>query len=167
MSTPAPIKAIPTHYKNILFRSKLEASYAMALDELGIEWAYEVEGYVMKRIKYLPDFWLPNEKVILEVKGVIDNALKTLIFADYLKRSWSYGDGQTEVIIGDAQGYLCDASFSDNNEATEGGVFHCSTCGQNWIHLHREPPIPCTAKGCGDLSWPSSSDKIALPQIRI
>lgn len=37
--------AIPTEYKGITFRSKLEARWAVFFDTLGIEWEYEPQGY--------------------------------------------------------------------------------------------------------------------------
>jgi hypothetical protein len=36
---------IPTEYKGIKFRSKLEARWAVFFDTLGIEWQYEPQGY--------------------------------------------------------------------------------------------------------------------------
>lgn len=64
------IKAIPTSYKNIQFRSKLEASWARFFDSINMEWFYEVEGYTFADgTYYLPDFWLPSCKTFFEVKG--------------------------------------------------------------------------------------------------
>lgn len=37
--------AIPTQYKGVQFRSKLEAKWAVFFDTLGIEWEYEPQGY--------------------------------------------------------------------------------------------------------------------------
>lgn len=73
--TPTPtmsgvLRAIPTRYKGILFRSKLEADWAITLDELGIEWEYEREGRYWGEVYYAPDFWLPDTQQWLEVKGV-------------------------------------------------------------------------------------------------
>lgn len=72
----SPIKAIPTEYAGILFRSKLEARWALFFDQLGIRWEYEAEGYEYepwpgehKAWRYLPDFWLPDFGMWCEVKG--------------------------------------------------------------------------------------------------
>lgn len=62
-------KPIETRYKGYRFRSRLEARWAKFLDELGIEYQYEPEGYALGGIPYLPDFWLPGEKCFFEVKG--------------------------------------------------------------------------------------------------
>ena len=55
------MKAIPTTYKKIKFRSRLEARYALFLDTLSIKWFYEYEGFQLSNGKwYLPDFFLPE-----------------------------------------------------------------------------------------------------------
>lgn len=38
------LKPINTRYKGYLFRSRLEARWAVFLDSLGITWEYEKEG---------------------------------------------------------------------------------------------------------------------------
>lgn len=53
------IKPIQTKYHGCLFRSRLEARWAVFLDSLGIEWEYEKEGYDLDGVWYLPDFWIP------------------------------------------------------------------------------------------------------------
>lgn len=64
------MKPIPTTYRGIEFRSRLEAEWARNLTALGIRWEYEVEGYVLADgTRYLPDFWLPDITTWLEVKG--------------------------------------------------------------------------------------------------
>lgn len=63
------IKAIDTKYKGYLFRSRLEARWAVFFDALGIKWEYEKEGYDLDGIYYLPDFWLPELKCFIEIKG--------------------------------------------------------------------------------------------------
>lgn len=65
------MKAIETIYKNITFRSRLEARWAVFFDGIGIEWVYEDEGFDLGNgIWYLPDFWLPtfNGGMFAEVK---------------------------------------------------------------------------------------------------
>lgn len=82
------IKAIQTEYKGHAFRSRLEARWAVYFDTLGIEWRYENQGYerdgsvyVMAGedpvtvypeptpLRYLPDFYLPQSGMFVEVKG--------------------------------------------------------------------------------------------------
>lgn len=54
------IQAIPTTYKGITFRSRLEARWAIYFETLGLEWHYEFEGYQLGDCWYVPDFWLPK-----------------------------------------------------------------------------------------------------------
>lgn len=64
------IKAVPTEYKGYLFRSRLEARWAVFFDALGIEWEYEPEGIVLSNGKsYLPDFYLVDFYCFFEVKS--------------------------------------------------------------------------------------------------
>ena len=60
---------IETVYNGYKFRSRLEARWALCLDALGVEYAYEPEGYYVGGTPYLPDFWLPDYHCWFEVKG--------------------------------------------------------------------------------------------------
>ena len=69
------LKAIDTRYAGHLFRSRLEARWAVAFDSLGLRWEYEKEGFELPSgARYLPDFWLPdvNGGCWIEVKPYID-----------------------------------------------------------------------------------------------
>jgi hypothetical protein len=64
------LKAIETKYSGHLFRSRLEARWAVAFDSLHVRWEYEREGFDLgDGVKYLPDFWLPDLWCWFEVKG--------------------------------------------------------------------------------------------------
>lgn len=80
--------AIPTEYNGYLFRSRLEARWAVFFDALGIRYEYEPEGFDLgDGVWYLPDFYLPNINggTYVEVKGVMDDDSRKKIdrFADY------------------------------------------------------------------------------------
>lgn len=88
------IKAIPTYYKGVYFRSRLEARWAVIFDRLGIDWRYETEGYDITiddglTIRYLPDFLLLGgsgrcpDALWVEVKGNMmpEDALKIKAFS--------------------------------------------------------------------------------------
>lgn len=66
------VRAIPTSYAGIQMRSKLEANTAQLFDTVGLRWQYEVEGYDLGGVWYLPDFYLPDIRVFVEVKGILD-----------------------------------------------------------------------------------------------
>lgn len=82
------IKAIETVYKGYRFRSRLEARWAVFFGEAGIEYQYEPQGFTgIDGDPYLPDFYLPGEKVYAEVKGtneqLKDDARKILGAIDF------------------------------------------------------------------------------------
>jgi hypothetical protein len=64
------IAPIETTYDGIRFRSRTEARWAVFFDIAGIRYEYEKEGYVLPSGPYLPDFWLPDLNMWLEVKGI-------------------------------------------------------------------------------------------------
>lgn len=65
----AEIKAIETIYNGYRFRSRLEARWAVFFDEIGIKYEYEKEGYDLGKLGwYLPDFWLPEYELFVEIK---------------------------------------------------------------------------------------------------
>lgn len=72
MAPPDPVSAIApiqTWYNGDLFRSRLEARWAVTLGALQIEYDYECEGYTLvDGTLYLPDFYLPQVRMHVEVK---------------------------------------------------------------------------------------------------
>jgi len=57
-------------YSGKVFRSRLEARWAVFLDLLGVNWDYEPCHYeIGPGLYYLPDFYLPDLQLWLEVKG--------------------------------------------------------------------------------------------------
>lgn len=63
------LKAIDTRYANHLFRSRLEARFAVYFDELNTQWEYEKEGFDLgDGLWYLPDFFLPEHNIYAEIK---------------------------------------------------------------------------------------------------
>lgn len=63
------IKPIETVYNGYRFRSRLEARWAVFFDATGIPYEYEPEGFNTESgKKYLPDFYLPDNDIYVEVK---------------------------------------------------------------------------------------------------
>ncbi len=62
-------KAIDTTYNGYRFRSRLEARWAVFFDALGIKYKYEVEGFDLDGVRYLPDFWFPHKVPELAAQG--------------------------------------------------------------------------------------------------
>jgi hypothetical protein len=67
----AEFRPIETTYKGYRFRSRLEARWAVFFDVLGVRWEYEKEGFDLGRAAgwFLPDFWMPDMRVWVEIKG--------------------------------------------------------------------------------------------------
>ena len=63
------VKAIETKYGGCRFRSRTEARWAVFFDALGLKWEYEKEGFELPSGWYLPDFWIPEWRAWVEVKG--------------------------------------------------------------------------------------------------
>lgn len=59
---------IPTVYRGIRFRSRLEARWALFLDEIGLSYHYELEGFESSNTRYLPDFFIPAWNTWIEIK---------------------------------------------------------------------------------------------------
>lgn len=65
----ADIKPIETEYNGYRFRSRLEARWAVFFDIARIKYVYEPEGFQLEDgTYYLPDFYLPEYDVYVEVK---------------------------------------------------------------------------------------------------
>ena len=63
------MKAIETEYNGILFRSRLEARWAIFFDAFNLEWVYEPDCFLLSNNqKYTPDFYLPKFDLYIEVK---------------------------------------------------------------------------------------------------
>ncbi|MGO8990344.1 MAG: hypothetical protein ACLQGU_05185 [bacterium] len=121
------MKAIPTKYGGTTFRSKLEASYAKTLDLLTIKWTYETNGFDLGSIKYLPDFWLPDIRTFLEVKGpFIPGAEKARELSKKVEDDW--WDPSSIVIIGNELGKM---KTADGEE--EVALLKCRKCGKYWF----------------------------------
>jgi len=63
---PSGIRVLPTTYREVRFRSRLEARWAVYFDLIGLDWRYEPEGYELPSGNYCPDFECQN--FFVEVK---------------------------------------------------------------------------------------------------
>lgn len=67
MFTPN-LKAIDTEFDGHLFRSRLEARWAVFFKLMGWNYEYEIEGFQLPSGRYLPDFYFPDAECWAEVK---------------------------------------------------------------------------------------------------
>lgn len=157
------IKPIETSYKGYLFRSRLEARWAVFLDAIGAEWEYEPEGFMLPNgLHYLPDFKVKftsgrkliekNEYIWLEVKGQITEIDKEKIslfskaepilivgnIPDPDNWYWEICDKSNEA------GWFFDLEFVDGDFfpgvpcAAIGGGFHLNDGNDNFPEYDKE-----------------------------
>ena len=103
------IKAIPTKYNGITFRSRTEARWAAFFDQLEIKYVYEPEGIeFFDGTKYLPDFYLEDMDAYFECKSAPGKLTEEELHKIDLMKRWN------RLIIGYA-----DFTFESNIISTE------------------------------------------------
>ena len=126
------LKPIPTEYKGHLFRSRLEARWAVFFDACGVEWEYEPEGFDLgDGIHYLPDFLLhgvvgrAEGDLYVEVKGRMNayDAEKIKRFAE--AGMPENGKSSTAILVVsqipdgndalDIEDYISEKAYADNH----------------------------------------------------
>lgn len=63
------IQPIPTFYKGITYRSRVEARWQIFFNRLNLHAVWEKEGYPLPSGWYLPDYWITTLEHFAEVKG--------------------------------------------------------------------------------------------------
>ena len=79
------MRVIETKYAGVIFRSRLEARWAVAFDVMGINWSYEDEGYSFGGVNYLPDFvlTLADKRLFCEIKPRGETSNKINLMAEH------------------------------------------------------------------------------------
>lgn len=141
------IKAIETKYAGCRFRSRLEARWAVFFDHLGITWEYEPQGFEVgpqqDRRGYLPDFWLPADRIWVEVKGDRGDAdLRKIAYAADANYGLPGGPGRRMILLGnvprvDRQSFAWHhvVTFKDDNLTQL--LFRFNASGIDWMN---DPP---------------------------
>lgn len=152
------MKAIPTTYRGIDFRSRLEARWAQFFDAIGVCYEFEPEGYETSAGRYLPDFWLPFVRlrgvhlgVFFEVKPAsptVGEASKAIALVcgsgrPVIVPALSPCAGRDESLLE----YMPEQTPWGVGCATDDGLTfaRCTNCGQANINYHasNEDPCPC------------------------
>lgn len=88
------VKRFKSERLGLSFRSNWEIEVAEMLTDLGIKWEYEPRRFYFKREResYLPDFYLPEYEVYLEVKGWMDkrSERRCKLFRKYHKTEFGF-----------------------------------------------------------------------------
>jgi len=66
------VEALVTRFAGVEFRSRLEARWAHFFENAGVPWRYEPKWLELPSGPYLPDFWLPDHVLHVEVKPQYD-----------------------------------------------------------------------------------------------
>jgi hypothetical protein len=158
--------SIPERYKGIDMRSRLEVKYAKFFDAHRMEWAYEPEGFQILGVRYLPDFYLPAIKTIVEVKGVLDssdivklgslvpaaakNDVMTILAEPGEPVKWRLchptpemeRTAQFDPVIRD----ICDWPFTASDINDDAALVKCAACGR-WYFIDSSASWQCMACG--------------------
>lgn len=116
--------AVETHYDGVVFRSRLEARWAVFFNAMRVDWQYEPNRYeVGLERPYTPDFYLPRLKVFVEVKAddpstaarhkadalAINTSIDVVVLAGDVgkARLWGFDGDRVMVLLEWAQCELC------------------------------------------------------------
>jgi hypothetical protein len=95
------MKIIQTKYNGYYFRSRTEARWAVFFDTVGFKYEYEPEGFVInienKEMPYLPDFYLDEFNLYLEIKN--ENFEKNKEFNEYMWKVLHF-ENQIALLLG-------------------------------------------------------------------
>jgi hypothetical protein len=126
---PKP-KALEVSYSGRIFRSRLEARWAVLLDMLEVNWDYEPTFYECgEGLFYLPDFYLPDHQLWLEVKGApfMDAASMAKVLA---------------AVAGPMRIPLREAPYTPSDRLMLGGPFRALKHGLMPVHTLITPAGP-------------------------
>ena len=108
------IKPIQTEYNGLKFRSRLEARWAVFFDNAKIDYEYEPEGYEDEKGKrYLPDFYLPDFDLYVEVKRNTEEGIKEI--TDKCLDAIQWGGAIKQILI---------LSDIPEGKSVDGGLWH-------------------------------------------
>lgn len=119
------MKVLETEYKGIIFRSRLEARWAILFDALNLKWVYEPECFILSNNqKYTPDFYIKKYDLYIEIKPNFD-----WIKNEYHYNRYSLFEKQLLVLSGDFPNFDVNCLFKcyidDNGVEHNGDVVFC------------------------------------------
>lgn len=154
------LKPIPTTYRSVTFRSRLEARWAAFFDSMNTEWLYEYEGFSLPSGRYLPDFWLPSIRTWIEIKPK-DPSDREKLSCEEL----SVATGDRVILLPGPPGF-----WLRNNTSDGGYLFHegwdcfylpcvCNVCGKMGIEYDGRGDRVCRCHTCGENYCDHKGDK--------
>lgn len=141
------IQAIETVYKGYLFRSRLEARWAVIFDALGVDWEYEIEGFKFEDgTHYLPDFFIKDTKFFVEVKPD----------RPYTDEEWL----KVRLLDGDPPEYANGATFVPKMELLKPPKLTYPTAGIRGYYDSKRPNDEESINGLDWLAWHTGRPQI-------
>lgn len=155
-----------TIYDGYRFRSRTEARWAVFFKKLGIKYEYEKEGFDLGEFSYLPDFWLPDQKCWIEIKGgeptekEIEKAHKLSEYSKFPVYIFFEMPNEDGNLSGNGA-YLCDVYGWDNSHQW----CECPKCGKIGIEFEgRASRLSCRCfnEERDGKMYNAGSDKLSL-----
>jgi hypothetical protein len=139
---PAPITAIPTTYKGIQMRSRMEAQVAFLLDQISWPSEYEGESIMLSNgVSYTPDFHLTERSVVIECRGYEDERGAKQIagfIADLHQRAIATDDEFTYIVMGPSACTVYTCDVDGKRDTYPMAITFCPRCDEWHIDTIRE-----------------------------
>lgn len=135
----------PTIYNGQRFRSQLEADWAHFFDQHDMTWEYEIGHFDLDGVRYLPDFWFPTLRTIIEVKGTADedDIQKLTAFSRHAGQI-----GVTTLVVGASVGHhICAVATSPAYAFRAGDGDSIASSTEELFRMMRERPYKHATKG--------------------
>lgn len=172
------VPAIQTQYEGCLFRSRLEARWAVVFDTLGLRWRYEPEGFALPNGQgYLVDFYLVGIGYV-EIKPTteLDNhkwdqwCESNMEIEDFIAYRFM-GDipSPSYDVMPDREVLSIDAMFGGMSGGLDHGYSFCvcpmKTCGKVGIQFEGRGERICKHDPLSDKAYTGDSAKIKVAYI--
>ncbi len=135
-----PGVAIPTQFRGITYRSRLEANVAQFLYDIGATFEYEAHSFLVNGEHYAPDFYLPEIDRFVEARGYLTEDSEATLeqFAKEHNELFVFYSDRAEL-ISDAGGFGgvfrvgLSVGVCSNNHATIGTLGHITSDYPCWL----------------------------------
>ena len=163
---PAPITAIPTTYKGIQMRSRMEAQVAFLLDQISWPSEYEGESIMLSNgVSYTPDFHLTERSVVIEGRGYEDERGAKQIagfIADLHQRAIATDDEFTYIVMGPSACTVYTCDVDGKRDTYPMAITFCPRCDEWHIDTIRERwPHHALCPACVELTFNSYAVTVA------
>lgn len=138
-----------TVYQGYKFNSRLEATWACYFDLMGVPWLYEVDAYNLDGLTYIPDFWLPELKMWLEIKGELMTDERGMKIMEKARRLAVLSGHPVILTFNDPLDQKCVAFGVQGGFYPAAHFTLCPHCGAFGLHVRTEAGVKflCPKKG--------------------